>query len=92
MTDLPEITVDTDVCDAATCREILVQLLTAYIKLTAGQARIRVRFDRRWTEYHPASAPRLAELYNKLYDTCPDTTGLLDLRPKRGGPMFLRIA
>ncbi len=89
MADLPEITVDTDIL--ASCRVIITELQTAYIKLVAGQARIRVRFDRRWTEYHPASATQLKELINKLFDTCPDTTGLLDLRPKRGRPFFLRI-
>jgi len=87
---LQDFQVDVDVCE--TCREQLVALLNAYQKLIAGQARIRVRFDRRWTEYHPGSASQLKQLYCMLFDACPDTAGLLDLRPRRGrGPMYLRI-
>lgn len=89
MTDLPVITVDTDLC--TTCRAMLADLQSAYIKLVAGQTRIRVRFNERWSEYHPASAPALLKLINLLFDQCPDTVGLLDLRPQRGRPMFLRI-
>jgi hypothetical protein len=74
-----------------TCRALIQELQRAYMALVAGQARIRVRFDRRWTEYHPASATQLKTLINTIYDQCDDVEGLLDLRPRRGRPMYLRI-
>lgn len=89
MSDLPEITIDTVL--ATSCRAMIVELQTAYIKLLAGQTRIKVRHNERWSEYHPASAPALLKFINLLFDQCPDTVGLMDLRPSRGRPMFLRI-
>lgn len=89
MTACPETTVDCD--QMPTCRELLIELQRSYMALIAGQVRVKVRFNDRWSEYHPASAPQLLKLINVIYDGCPDRDGLLDFRPARGRPMFLRI-
>ena len=86
-----------DCCDydaeQPTKRQVVVELQRAYMALIAGTARIRVRYDKRWTEYHPANASHLYRLCNVLYDqlTCDEQEGISDLRPERGRGIFLRL-
>jgi hypothetical protein len=75
--DVPEWeTVDLDVC--ASCSEVLTKLHNALMRLAAGGTRLKVRHDRRWTEYQPGSTQNLQRYIEML-------------GAGRGAPMFLRI-
>lgn len=93
MSKITEISIDAGA--VSSCRQLLVDLFNAYTKLVAGQARVRVRYGDRWTEYEPGKGTQLLALYNTIYAQCPDTAGLIDLDPgrrvKRGPPARLRI-
>jgi hypothetical protein len=84
-----------DTADLPGCREVIAELQKAYIALTTGNKRVRVRFENRWTEYNPGQSTRLMELINVIWAQCPDTSGLMDFNParraQRGAPAFLRI-
>ncbi len=89
----PVLTVDQDL--ATTCRQLIVDLQNAYMQLVAGNVRVKVRFNERWTEYSPGHQLALMQLIESIWAQCPDTSGLLDLRPgartQRGRPAPLRI-
>lgn len=88
-----QFTVDQDF--ATSCRQFIVDLTNAYTALCAGNTRVKVRFNDRWTEYSTGHQQALLQLLESAWSQCGDTTGLLDVRPssrtKRGRPGFLRI-
>lgn len=91
-----------DLRNTADCAATLQELLQAYANALAGNRRILVRFNERWTEYAKPNAAALLVLYNTIYRQCPAaaTAGLPDLAPgkqvRRGPPsrgmfMFPRL-
>ncbi len=81
-----------DVGGTTDCVAQLAMLYQAYTAAIAGQTRVVVRFNDRWSEYARPDAPALLTLYQTLYAQCPGAkaTGLPDLNPnlkvKRGRP------
>ncbi len=81
-----------DVGGATDCVTQLALLYQAYLAAIAGQTRVVVRFNDRWSEYARPDAPALLALYQTLYAQCPraKVAGLPDLNPnlkvKRGRP------
>jgi hypothetical protein len=92
---MPDEIVEIDSAELATCRETIVALQRAYLMLTSGNNRVKVRHEAKWVEYHPGSAQALLQLINMVWAQCDDTEGLLDFNPgnrsKRGPPAYLRI-
>ena len=94
MSTIPLLTVDQDL--ATSCRQLIVDLQNAYMSLVAGNVRVKVRFNERWTEYAPGHQLALLQLIESVWAQCPDIAGLIDLRPssrtQRARPGFLRIS
>lgn len=88
MARLPTITIDTQ--EAQNCKELVRALQNAYVDLVAGNKRVRVRFQDRWTEYEPGKEQALRDTINMIAAGCPDTDGLLNFnrayRAQRGRP------
>lgn len=85
---LPQISIDSG--EAANCKALVISLQNAYLDLVAGNKRVRVRFNDRWTEYEPGKEQALRDLINMIAGQCPDTEGLLSFnrayRAQRGRP------
>lgn len=82
---------DTDICD--TCVEVLRTLHNAYAKMLSGNVAVKVRHNRRWTEYQPGSARALADYIRMIERQCPGAAdaGIPLFAGARRGPAFLRI-
>lgn len=83
MSNCPQTTTQTqfDLRSAADCAATLRELLQAYANAVAGNRRVMVRFNERWTEYAKPNAPALLALYNTIYQQCPHASraGLPDM-------------
>lgn len=79
-----------DLSNVDNCRDVVLALQKAYASLVAGNTRLRVRFDVRWTEYTPGKAKELHDLIGSIRSTCPDADDTLNMgrayRAKRGRP------
>jgi hypothetical protein len=81
----------------ASCRDNIIALINAHAKLVAGEQRVRVRFNDRWTEYGPGSVTFLEQTINLWQAQCPDAdqAGLIQMNPglraRRGRPARIRI-
>lgn len=79
-----------DLSDVDNCRDVVLALQKAYLSLVAGNTRLRVRFNDRWTEYTPGKAKELADLIGSIRAGCPDADDTLQIsrayRAKRGRP------
>lgn len=88
MSGLPQISIDTS--EAANCKALVMALQNAYADLVAGNKRVRVRHNERWTEYEPGKEQALLRFINMVAANCPDTAGLLNMNPayraQRGRP------
>ena len=93
MVTIPTIEMDFDA--ATDCRALLVALSNAIIALNAGNTRLKVRHNERWTEYNPGKSPALMQLFETVWAQCPDKAGLINLSPAaraiRGAPARMRI-
>lgn len=85
---VPTISIDSG--EAANCKALVLSLQQAYLDLVAGNKRVRVRFNDRWTEYEPGKEGALRDLINVIAAQCPDAAGLLNFnrayRAQRGRP------
>jgi hypothetical protein len=81
-----------DVRNPASCVQLCSLLLQAYYNVIAGQGRVTVRFQERWTEYQKGNVKELREQYMVLYTQCPaaKAAGLPNINPmnavRRGAP------
>lgn len=79
-----------DLSNVDNCRDVVLALQKAYASLVAGNTRLKVRFNDRWTEYTPGKAKELLDLINTMRANCPDAADTLQMsrayRAKRGRP------
>lgn len=98
MTYQPTQQTDFDLSTSTDCREMLGGLLQAYVNVTAGNQRTRLRIGDRWSDFARGNAIELQKLYNIMYRQCAsagaDMTGLPDLSPglrAKRGPARMNI-